>query len=48
MHGLGGELGDGDEGVGDGFVGEDGLKGGDGLSELFLDDVLHGSPCGLM
>ena len=41
FQGLGGELGDGDDGVGDGFVREDGLHGGDGLSELLLDDVLH-------
>jgi hypothetical protein len=41
FHGLGGEFGDGDEGVDDGFVGEDGLHGGDGLSELLLDQVLH-------
>src|SRR5277367_3279090 len=38
---LGGELGNGDDGVGDGFVGEYGLHGGDGLSELLLDYVLH-------
>ena len=44
LHGFGGEFGDGDEGVGDGFVGQDGLHGGDGLGELFLDQVLHGSP----
>ena len=31
LHGVGGELGNGDESVGDGFVGEDGLKSGDGL-----------------
>jgi hypothetical protein len=37
LHGGGGELGDGDESVGDGFVGEDGLEGGDGLDELSLD-----------
>ena len=43
-NGVGGKLGDGDEGVGDGFVGEDGLHGGDGLGELLLDDVLHDSP----
>ena len=42
FHGLGGELGDGGEGFGDGFVGEDGLHGGDGLSELLLYQVLHG------
>jgi hypothetical protein len=42
VHGAGGEFGDGDEGVGDSFVGEDGLHGGDGLSELSLDEVLHG------
>ena len=42
FHGLGGELGDGDESFGDGFVGEDGLHGGDGLSELLLYQVLHG------
>jgi hypothetical protein len=24
------------------------LQGGDGLGELLLDEVLHGSPCGLM
>jgi hypothetical protein len=37
LHGVGGEFGDSDERVGDGFVGSDGLQGGDGLSELFLD-----------
>ena len=47
IHGLGGELGDGDDGVGDGFLGEDGLHGGDGLSELLLDYVLHGFSGGL-
>jgi hypothetical protein len=41
LHGFGGEFSDGDEGVGDGFVGEDGLHGGDGLSELLLDEMLH-------
>jgi hypothetical protein len=41
LHGFGGEFGDVDEGVGDGFVGEDGLHGGDGLSELLLDEMLH-------
>jgi len=49
FHGLGGELGDGDESFGDGFVGEDGLHGGDGLSELLLNQVLHefsGGACG--
>ena len=45
LHGFGGEFGDGDEGVGDGFVGQDGLHGGDRLGELLLDQVLHGSPC---
>ncbi len=47
LHGLSGEAGDGDDGVGDGFVGEDGLHGGDGLSELLLDYVLHGLSAGL-
>ncbi len=42
LHGAGGEIGDGDEGVGDFFVGENGLQGGDGLGELLLDQVLHG------
>ena len=37
VQGVGGELGDGDEGVGDFFVGEDGLQSGDGLGELHLD-----------
>jgi hypothetical protein len=37
LHGAGGEFGDGDEGVGDCFVGKNGLHGGDGLSELLLD-----------
>ena len=46
-HGRGREFGDGDKGFGDCFVGEDGLHGGDGLSELLLDDVLHGSPAWL-
>jgi len=46
-HGVGGELGDGDKGFGDFFVGEDGLQGGDGLGELLLDDLLHGSPAWL-
>ena len=41
FQGLRGELCNGDDGVGDGLVGEDGLHGGDGLSELLLDDVLH-------
>ena len=41
LHGVGGEFGDGDDGVGDGLVGEDGLHGGDGLGELLLDEVLH-------
>ena len=40
-HSLGGEFGDGDEGVGDFFVGEDGLHGGDGLGELLLDELFH-------
>jgi hypothetical protein len=39
---VGGELGDGDEGVGDFFVGEDGLQGRDGLLELLLNEMLHG------
>jgi len=47
LHGLGGELGDGDDGVGDGFVGEDSLHGGNGLSELLLDYVFHGLSAGL-
>ncbi len=41
LHGLRGEFGDGDEGMDDCFVGKDGLHSGDGLSELFLDQVLH-------
>jgi len=41
FHSLGGEFGDGDECVDDVFVGEDGLHGGDGLSELLFDQVLH-------
>ena len=41
LHGVGGELGDGDDGVGDVFVGEDGLHGVDGLRELLVDEVLH-------
>ncbi len=43
-HGVGGELADGYDSVGDGLVGEDGLHGGDGLSELSLDELLHESP----
>ena len=35
-HGLGDELACGGDGVGDLFVGEDGLEGGDGLLELVL------------
>ncbi len=41
LHGVGGEFRDGDERVGDGFVGEDSLQGCDGLSELLVDQVLH-------
>jgi hypothetical protein len=41
FHGLGSEFGDGDKSFGDGIVGEDGLHGGDGLSELLLYQVLH-------
>ena len=41
LHGFGGEFGDGDKSVGDGFVGEDGLQSGDGKSELLLDQLLH-------
>src|SRR5216683_1052874 len=41
LHRAGGEFGYGDEGVGDFFVGEDGLQGGDGLGELLLYQVLH-------
>jgi hypothetical protein len=41
LYGVGGKFGDGDEGVGDGFIGEDGLQCGDGLSELLLDQLLH-------
>ena len=46
LHSFGGEFADGNEGVGDMFVGEDGLHGGDGLCELSLNELLHGSPCG--
>ena len=42
LHCGGGDLCDGDDGVGDFFVREDGLHGGDGLSELLLYQVLHG------
>lgn len=41
VHGCGGEFADGDDGVGDVLVGEDGLEGGDGLGELSLDELLH-------
>ena len=41
LHGPGGEPGNGDKGVGDVFVVEDGLQGSNGLSELLLDQVLH-------
>jgi hypothetical protein len=41
LHGLCCEFGDGDESMDDGFVGEDGLHGGDGLSELLLYQLLH-------
>src|ERR1700761_6528620 len=44
LKGVGGEAGDGNEGVGDVFVGEDGLQGGDGLGELPLDELLHELP----
>jgi hypothetical protein len=40
-HGIGGELADGDEGVGEMLVSEDGLQGGDGLLELLLYEVLQ-------
>ena len=43
-HGVGGELADGSHGVGDGIVGEDGLHGGDRLSELLLGQVFHWAP----
>jgi hypothetical protein len=41
LHGVGGDLGDGDDGIGDVKVGEGGLHGGDGLGQMFLNDVLH-------
>ena len=40
-HGVGCEFADGDESVGELFVSEDSLKGGDGLLDLLLYEVLH-------
>jgi hypothetical protein len=39
---FGGKLGGGDEGVGDGFIGQYGLHGGDRLCELLLNQLIHG------